>query len=174
MGSLTEPAFNALVAADCAACGGRDRVFQAFLDVRLPLLEGDVVGNAVFVHDGEKFIDGVFAVACAACKQVAFTSDVCPRCNANGGLALALSASNRLSVPAACPSCDGEEVRFIALTVAKVGYMAGRAEKPRTSRELGDDGFHGLRVDCAVCGTVAEATPDCPLCGAQGPLRPRP
>ena len=49
-----------------------------------------------------------------------------------------------------------------------------RAEKSRTSVELHDAGFHGYRVDCKVCGTVAELKSACPLCGAQGPLRERP
>jgi hypothetical protein len=30
------------------------------------------------------------------------------------------------------------------------------------------------RVDCKVCGTVAELLASCPLCGAAGPLRERP
>lgn len=174
MGALTEPMFDTLVAAGCASCGGHALAFQAFLDVRVPLLGGDVVGNLVFVHDGEKFIDGIFEIACAECKASVFQSDVCPRCNAPGGLATARATPNRMAVPAACPSCDGEEVRFIALCPARVHYANGRAEKPRTSHELGDDGFHGIRVDCADCGTVATAEAQCPTCAAPGPLRPRP
>ena len=48
----------------------------------------------------------------------------------------------------------------------------GRAEKPRTSRELGDDGFHGLRIDCPHCGTIAELVrlfrPEMPVGAARG------
>jgi len=176
MGALTEPAFNALIASGCPTCGSKSLAFQTFLDARVPLLCGDVVGNLVFVHDGEKFIDGVYDVRCAApgCQAAIFSSTVCPRCNADGGLARAITSPNRFPIPTSCSSCDSDEVRFIALTPAKSTFSGGRADKPKTSRELGDDGFHGLRIDCADCGTIAEQTLDCPLCAAPGPLRPRP
>ena len=174
MGALTEPAFDALVAAGCGGCGGKSLLFQTFLDARVPLMGGDVVGNLVFVHDGEKFIDGVYAVACASCQTTLFESGVCPRCNAAGGLAKALATPNAFPVPTQCSSCGGEEVRFIALAPAKASFSGGRAEKPKTASELGDDGFHGVRIDCSDCGTVAEKSDRCPLCGAAGPLRPRP
>lgn len=174
MGALTEPMFDALVAAGCKACGGRALLFQSYLDVRAPLLGGDVVGNLVFVHDGEKFVDGVFEVACPDCRRVVFESGVCPRCNAAGGLRTALSTAHRHPLPTLCPSCDGEEVRFVALAPSKVVYSRGRPDKPQTSHELGDDGYHGIRVECEDCGIVAEYDAECPLCAAPGPLRARP
>jgi len=57
---------------------------------------------------------------------------------------------------------------------ARVAYQGKRAEKARTSTELHEDGFHGYRVDCRDCGTLAERSDACPLCEAPGPLRPRP
>src|SRR5450432_4257913 len=75
---------------------------------------------------------------------------------------------------AACPGCDGEEVRYIAFVPARVAYQGKRAEKARSSTELHEPGFHGARVDCRDCGTVAELTDRCPLCDAPGPLRARP
>lgn len=175
MGALTEPAFDALVANGCKRCGGTSLAFETFLDARVPLMGGDVVGNLVFVHDGEKFVDGVYEVLCGGCRTKLFASDVCPRCNAPGGLEKALGAANRFPVPEECPECRGEEVRLIALVPAKASFAGGHADKPRTSFELGDDAFHGLRVECADCGIVAEEdTEKCPLCEAPGPLRPRP
>ena len=54
------------------------------------------------------------------------------------------------------PSCDGEEVRYVAFVPARVVYEGERADRARTSTELHEDGFHGYRVDCRDCGTVAE------------------
>ncbi|MEO7329827.1 MAG: hypothetical protein ABI193_14715, partial [Minicystis sp.] len=98
----------------------------------------------------------------------------CPRCHAAGGLEKALATENAYPVPEACPSCESAEIRYIAFLPAKATYEGKRAEKAKTSVELLDPGFHGYRVDCKVCGTVAELTSDCPLCGASGPIRPRP
>jgi rubrerythrin len=55
-----------------------------------------------------------------------------------------------------------------------VTYQGRRADPARSSTELLDDGFHGARVDCRDCGTVAELTDRCPLCDAPAPLRTRP
>ena len=51
-----------------------------------------------------------------------------------------------------------------------VTYEGKRADKARSATELHDDGFHGYRVDCRTCGTVAERIDECPLCAAPGPL----
>ena len=174
MGLLDEPALERLVSAGCSACGGAKLTFRTYVDGALPLMGGEPVGRLAWVYDGEKFVDGVYEVACAGCKQVIFAADVCPRCHAPGGLARALTTANRWPVPAACPSCDGEQVRYVAFVPARVDYEGKRAEKARTSIELQDDGFHGVRVDCRDCGTIAAQTDACPLCDAPGPLRARP
>ena len=127
---------------------------------------GEPVGRMTWVYDGEKFVDGVYEVACAACKEMVFAADVCPRCHAPGGLARALATPNRWPVPAACPSCDDEQLRYVAFVPARVVYEGKRAEKARSSTELHEDGFHGYRADCRDCGTVAELTDACPLCDA--------
>lgn len=77
-------------------------------------------------------------------------------------------------MPVVCPGCGMEEVRYVAMISARVAYQGKRAEKALTSTEMHDPGFHGYRVDCVDCGTVAELTDGCPLCQAPGPLRPRP
>jgi hypothetical protein len=174
MGALDETAFERLVGAGCPACGGAKLAFRAYVDGALPLVCGGPVGRLIWVYDGEKFVDGVYEVSCAACHDVIFQADACPRCDAPGGLARALGTPNRWPVPASCPSCDGEEVRYVAFVPARVEYEGRRAEKARTSTELHEDGFHGARVDCRDCGTVAERTDVCPLCDAPGPLRRRP
>jgi hypothetical protein len=174
MGLLTESALDELLARGCHACASKRLVFRSYIDGRVPLLGGEPVGKITWVHDGEKFVDGVFAIACADCQQSLFAADVCPRCHAPDGLARALAAPNSWPVPAACPRCGGDEVAYRALVPARVSYEGKRVDKPRTTTELYDPGFHGMRADCADCGIVAELSESCPLCSAPAPLRTRP
>jgi hypothetical protein len=174
MGLLDEPGLERLVGAGCSGCGSHKLGFRTFVDGLLPLLAAEPVGRLSWVYDGEKFVDGVFEVACSDCKTILFAESVCPRCHAPDGLARALDTPNRWPVPSSCPGCDGEELRYVALVPARVAYEGKRADKARSSTELHENGFHGYRVDCRDCGTVAERTDACPLCDAPAPLRPRP
>ena len=174
MGILTEPDLDTLVSRGCTACGAKKLLFRAFLDGRLPLLNGEPVGALGWGYDGEKFVDGVFEVSCAECKKVVFEASVCPRCNAEGGLSKALSQTNRYPVPINCPSCGGDEVKYTAMLPARVVYEGKRAERARTTTEMHEPGFHGYQVDCKQCGKVAELGSRCPLCEAPSPLRARP
>jgi hypothetical protein len=174
VGALTESGLDELIGRGCPACRSTRLLFRTYVDGRLPLMGGEPVGSITWVYDGEKFVDGVFEVACAACKQPLFADDRCPRCHAAGALPAILAAPNRWAVPAACPGCDGDEVRYLALIPARVAYEGKRADKARASTEAHEPGFHGYRVDCADCGTVAELTDRCPLCAAPAPLRARP
>jgi hypothetical protein len=174
MGLLDERGLEQLVGAGCPKCGSHKLVFRTYVDALLPVMGAEPVGRITWVYDGEKFVDGVYEVGCAGCKRVVFAAGVCPRCHAPGGLATALGTPNRWPVPRRCPRCDDEEVRFIAFVPATVAYEDTRAEKARSSTELHENGFHGYRVDCRDCGTVAERTDACPLCEAPAPLRPRP
>src|SRR4051812_31109897 len=100
MGLLDEPGLDRLIAAGCAACGGRRLTFRTYVDGALPIMGGEPVGRVSWGYDGEKFVDGVYEVACTDCKQLAFGADVCPRCHAAGGLARALATPNQWPVPA--------------------------------------------------------------------------
>jgi RNA polymerase subunit RPABC4/transcription elongation factor Spt4 len=171
---LTEAGLDQLIMDGCPACGGQRLAFRTYVDARLPLIGGEPVGALAWCYDGEKFVDGVFEVACADCHRALFSDDVCPRCNAAGALPEVLAAPNRWPVPLGCATCQGEEVTYLAMVPARVSYQGKRADRARTSTELHDPGFHGYRVDCADCGTVAELTEACPLCQAPAPLRPRP
>jgi hypothetical protein len=174
MGLLDEPGLERLIDAGCAQCGSRRLAFRMYVDGLLPIMGGEPIGGIKWVYDGEKFVDGVYEVRCAACKDVVFAADVCPRCHAPGGLARALETPNGWPVPVACPGCEGDELRYIAFLPAQVTYEGKRAEKARSATELADAGFHGYRVDCRTCGTVAERNDSCPLCDAPGPPRARP
>lgn len=174
MGLLDEPGLDRLIAAGCPGCGSTKLTFRTYVDGLVPVFGGDPIARPTWVYDGEKFVDGVYAVACAACKHEVFAADVCPRCHAPGGLARALEAPNRWPVPTTCSSCDAEEVRYVAFLPARVTYEGKRASPAVTSTELHEPGFHGYRVDCRDCGKVAELTSHCPLCEAPAPLRARP
>jgi len=174
MGVLDEPGLDRLLETGCTKCGARNLTFASYVDGLLPIMGGEPVGKITWVYDGEKFVDGVYEVSCAACKEIVLRSDICPRCHAPGGLQGALATTNQWPVPAACPSCDDEQLRFIAFWPARVVYEGKRAEKARTNTELLDPGCHGFRADCRDCGPVAELPAACPLCAAPAPLRPRP
>jgi hypothetical protein len=176
MGLLDEPGLDRLIAAGCA-CGGQTLVFRTYVDGVFPFLAGEPVGRATWAYDGEKFVDGVYEVTCSACSSKLFSADVCPRCHAPDGLALA--TANALAVPLVCADadCGAEEIRYLALVPARVSYDEGGADKARSATEPHDDGFHGLRATCRACGAVAVERTDadaCPLCEAPGPLRARP
>ena len=173
MGLLTKEGLDTVIAAGCSRCGGKRLLFKTYVDARLPLMGGEPIGRLAWAYDGEAFCDGVFEVACAACKTVVFEASVCPRCHREGGLALALATPNRHAVPAACPGCDGEEVTYFGMVPAETSYEGVRAEKARSDATLDDDGFHGFKAWCKVCGVFEELTDRCMLCDAPGPLRDR-
>jgi hypothetical protein len=174
MSALTEAGLDELISRGCSACRSNRLSFRTYVDGRLPLMGGEPVGSITWIYDGEKFVDGVFEVTCADCKQPLFTDDACPRCHAPHLLAGILATPNRWPVPTDCPSCSGDELRYLALIPARVIHDGKGAEKARTTTELLDPGFHGYRADCPDCGPVAELTAHCPLCQSPAPLRPRP
>lgn len=174
MGLMTEADLERLVADGCKECGGRKLEFQMYVDGLLPLQGGERVGKLKWCYDGEKFVDGVFEVTCLECDRTIFESAVCPRCHAEGGLEKALLGENAYPIPAKCPGCGGDEVRYIAMIPAETTYEGTRAAKATTDVAMEDAGFHGYRVDCRDCGTVAELVDRCPMCDAPGPLRERP
>lgn len=175
MGLLTEPAFEALLAAGCT-CGARKIAFRMYVDGLVPLQGGEPVGPVKWSYDGEKFVDGIYEARCADCDRMLFEADACPRCHAEGALAGALAAENRWPVPDGCPRCGLDEVRYIGFFPARTtgGPEGKRADKARTTVEIGEPGFHGYRVDCRDCGKVMEIVDRCPICQASAPLRPRP
>jgi hypothetical protein len=173
VGILTEESFEALLTAGCP-CGARKIAFRMYVDGLVPLQGGEPVGPVKWSYDGEKFVDGVYDARCAACERVLFEAAVCPRCHADGALGAALETENRWPVPEACPRCGLEEIRYIAFIPARTSWEGKRADKARTTVEIGDPGFHGYRVDCRDCGKVMEIVDRCPICQTPGPLRPRP
>jgi hypothetical protein len=123
-----------------------------------------------WVHDGEKFVDGTYSIACTACKHVVFASDICPRCNAAGGLPKALGEASRMEIPKKCPSCKELELLALALVPAVASWPSPR---PKPLAEYGEPGHHMVAYACESCDN-AVVTQKCPLCDAPGPLRARP
>ena len=172
MGALSQSRFEELVNAGCTACGGRLLEIRSYIDRSIDLMAGEPNSEGRWVHDGEKFVDGTFRISCASCKHVAFESDMCPRCNVAGGLATALAATSRVTIPKRCPSCNELELMALAFVPAVARY-GGEAPKPKQLVDFGDAGYHVVAFACAGCdkAVVAEG---CPLCAAPGPLRARP
>jgi hypothetical protein len=170
MGQLDERTFEATVAAGCPACKAPTLVIRSFIDRRILLMLADPNDAGRWVHDGEKFIDGTYSIACPSCAHVVFTSDICPRCNAAGGLAKALGDTSRLPIPKRCPACNELELLALALVPAIASYPS---PKPKPLAEYGEPGHHMVAYACESCDN-AVVTQKCPLCDAPGPLRPRP
>lgn len=173
MGLLDQPSFDRAVRGGCPACGAAAVEIRSFIDRSVAVMLADPNDAGRWVHDGEKFVDGTYRIACTGCGRVAFESDACPRCHAAGGLARALEAPSRLAIPKRCPGCNELELLAIALVPAAARYGGGEAPKPVPLVEYGEPGYHVVAFACDACdrATVAEG---CPLCGAAGPLRARP
>jgi hypothetical protein len=172
MGLVTKEKLDELIAAGCA-CGSKRLTFSTYVDARLPLMQGEPVGKLTWAYDGEAFCDGIYEVRCATCAASLFSSDVCPRCHAEGGLEKALNAENAYDVPEACGRCQRQEITYFAMVPATTAYESVRAEKARTDTAILDPGFHGYKATCKDCGTFAELRSRCMLCDAPAPLRSR-
>jgi RNA polymerase subunit RPABC4/transcription elongation factor Spt4 len=173
MGQLGEIQFDAAVRPGCPACGATALDICSFIDRRLDVMLGEPNDDGRWVHDGEKFVDGTYRIACASCEHVVFSDTACPRCHASGGLARALGDASRLTVPRRCDACNETEIIALALIPATVRYSGGSAALPRPLGELGDPGYHIVAYACESCDAAVVAKA-CPLCDAPGPLRPRP
>jgi ssDNA-binding Zn-finger/Zn-ribbon topoisomerase 1 len=173
MGALDQPSFDRAVRGGCPACGGTAVEIRSFIDRSVVVMAADPNDAGRWVHDGEKFVDGTYRIACAGCARALFESADCPRCHAAGGLARALGEPSRLAVPKRCPKCNELELLAIALVPAAARYGGGEPPKPRPLADFGEPGYHVVAFACDACdhAVVAEG---CPLCGAAGPLRERP
>lgn len=173
MGHLDESKFEAIVQAGCPACAHATVEIHSFIDRRLLIMLADPNDAGRWVHDGEKFVDGTYRIACASCKTVVWEDHDCPRCNAPGALEVALHDHNRFALPKRCPSCNELELLAIALVPATANYGGGTTPKPKPLAEYGEPGYHVVAYACESCDNAA-VTQRCPLCDAPGPLRPRP
>ncbi|MCW5802384.1 MAG: hypothetical protein KIT31_08355 [Deltaproteobacteria bacterium] len=173
MGQLDESRFETAIGGGCPACGERALEIRTFLDRTHVMMAGEPNDAGKWAHDGEKFVDGTYRIACTACAHVVFASDACPRCHAEGGLARALGEASRVVVPKRCASCKELELLAIALIPATTRYVAGETPKPKPLADFGDAGYHVVAYACESCDAAVVAQ-TCPLCDAPGPLRPRP
>jgi len=173
MSQLDEKKFEAIVAAGCPACHTPEIEIRSFIDRRLLIMLADPNDAGRWVHDGEKFVDGIYQITCTRCAEVLFSDACCPRCHAAGGLARALGDQTRLQIPKRCPGCNELELLALALVPASARYGGGERPKPVPLAEFGEPGHHVVAFACESCD-AATVTQTCPLCDAPGPLRPRP
>jgi hypothetical protein len=172
MGHLDEESFAAKLT-PCAGCGGTRYELHSMIDLWQPVMLGEAAGPSKWAHDGEKFVDGTYRITCLGCKQVAFSSDACPRCHAPGALPAALRLPSRIPVPRDCPGCGENQLVVVALVPSVTVHTGGKVI-PKPLAELGDDGFHVMIVECDDCGVIGGSGDDCPICGAAAPIRARP
>src|SRR5215510_11022379 len=104
MGKLDEAAFAATIAA-CKKCDAKAFEVASYIDRQVGVMLGERNDDGRWIHDGEKFIDGVYRIKCIRCSDVTFATADCPRCHRAGGLADVLGVSARLAVPKRCPTC---------------------------------------------------------------------
>src|SRR5262249_48634679 len=129
MGSLDQPTFELTIRSGCPACKAATLEIRSFIDRSVPVMLADPTSQGKWAHDGEKFVDGTYRIACVACNHVVVDSDICPRCNAAGGLARALADTTRLVVPKRCPSCN--ELEFLAVALVPAVARSGGGETPK-------------------------------------------
>ena len=172
MGALDEASFTATIAS-CAKCGAKAFEVSSFIDRQLTVMLGDRNDDGRWIHDGEKFIDGVYCIKCLNCGTEPFTTTDCPRCHRPGGLENAIGVASRLAVPKRCPTCKCTELTLTGFAPSVVRTGEGRPPSPRPTALYGEPGFHVAHVMCDGCDWVAIAE-GCPLCAGPGPLRTRP
>jgi hypothetical protein len=172
MGKLDEPTFAATIAA-CKKCDAKAFEVASFIDRQVTVMLGEPNDDGRWTHDGEKFIDGVYRIKCIRCSDATFSTDDCPRCHREGGLADALGTPSRLTAPKRCPDCKGTELSVTGFAPSTVRTGEGRPPSPTPTAQFGDPGFHVAQIMCDGCDWVAVAE-GCPLCGGTGPLRVRP
>jgi len=168
MGKLDEAAFSSLIGAGCPGCGHSVFEVRSFVDRTVAVMLGTPNDEGRWAYDGEKLVDGAFEVRCAKCQHVAFSDDMCPRCNTPGHLAKALAEPSRLRVPKRCTSCNENELLVLAMLPA-----VAVGAKAKAIAEWDEPGYHVVAYACDACDHAVVAQ-TCPLCDAPGPLRARP
>ncbi|MBA3539493.1 MAG: hypothetical protein H0T79_07670, partial [Deltaproteobacteria bacterium] len=98
MGHLDEKSFEQAIAG-CKSCEFKAFEVSTYIDRAMEMMLADPNDDGRWVHDGEKFIDGISRIQCINCKTDAFASPDCPRCHRPDGLADAVNTMSRLAVP---------------------------------------------------------------------------
>lgn len=163
---LSEAEFTVLVDAGCTQCGSAKLNLEAFVSQRVPLLEGEVFGAPTWAYKGEELVQGTFLIECARCQHRLYTSEVCSRCGADGGVEKALEADNDFALPVACSTCASSQLIALAWVPVRVVYQGSRADKARSTVTPDDPGFHAFRVECKGCHDVTLRQGSCSLCAA--------
>lgn len=172
MGLLDEKQFERAIAG-CSACGHGAFEITSYLDRGVSVMLADANDDGRWIHDGEKFIDGVVRIRCLGCNRDAFASEACPRCHRADQVTAALAAMSRVTAPKRCPSCKGTELTLAGFAPAAVRTGAGKPTPPAPIALYGEPGFHIALAACDGCDWVLAAE-GCPICGGPGPLRDRP
>ena len=144
MGLLDEPGLDRLLDTGLRKVPRAQADVRTYVDGWLPIMGGEPVGRLTWVYDGEKFIDGVYEVACAGVQGEPVRGrrlSALPRRGRPAGARSGRPIAGRSR--RACPSCDDEQLRYIAFVPARVivrrqarrqGAQRDRAARGRLSR----------------------------------------
>ncbi len=163
MSGLPLAQWEQIVRAGCPACGAGVLELRTFLDRTLTLMAADPTSEGKWAHDGEKFADATYRIACTACARVIYENDECPRCHAAGGLARALGEPSHLHVPKRCTKCNELELMAVAMLPASAKTGAG-TPKPVALADFGEPGYHVVAYACDGCSHAVVAD-GCAVCG---------
>src|SRR5258708_7328391 len=139
MGQLDEATFKQAIAG-CAKCDRKAFEVSSYIDRQISVMLGERNDDGRWVHDGEKFIDGIYRIRCINCNAQPFHTTACPRCHRGNGLADALGAMSHLVVPKRGPQCRGTEVTVTGFAPATVRTGEGRPPSPKPVALYGDPG----------------------------------
>ena len=109
-----------------------------------PLIGGEPVGALTWIYDGERFVDGVFEVACADCSHRCSATTTVPAAMPRGSCPRFCPPKNRWPVPAACPGCVGGGNPVRGDGSRALAYQGKRADRARTTDRVAQyPGFTG-------------------------------
>src|SRR5262245_9482636 len=150
MGQLDETTFKKAIAG-CVKCDRKAFLVSSYIDRQISVMLAERNDDGRWVHDGEKFIDGVYRIRCIGCSADAFATTACPPCHRERGLAEALGVESRVVVPRRGPQCKGTEMTLTGFAPATVRTGEGRPPSPTATALFPDAGFHIAVIMCDSC-----------------------
>ena len=132
---------------------------------------GDPNDEGRWVHDGEKFVDGTYRIACASCTHVVFDERHVPALQRRRrARARARDAEPRSPFPSAARSATSSSCSRSRWS-RRSRSTAAEPPKPKPLAEFGEPGYHVVAYACHACDNAVVAE-RCPLCDGRRPAPP--
>jgi hypothetical protein len=172
---MTMPALDALPTS-CPSCGKQYLRARAFAAGAMEFLDGEPAGSIAWTGDAlDELPSRVYRIECTECGHAVFERDDCPRCQAPGGVARALSGRHGIAPPSACPTCGLGDLTLTVVARMHAVVTLGKIARRVLDAEPHDAGFHILQAHGADCDGVVVSVPEiqCGVCGRSSLLRKR-